>query len=106
MKTQYIMVISEELIVITEYLTLYTRCRTNRCRYNRSRLYILSFQKRELVSQHEQNTESTQKKVFCYHVNLLFTQPTTRTCVFPYENEVSTKLGGVIKRLTSSIYFP
>jgi hypothetical protein len=31
---------SEELIATTEYLTLYTECRINRCRYNRVRLYI------------------------------------------------------------------
>ena len=29
----------EELTGTTEYLTLYTRCRINRCRYNRVRLY-------------------------------------------------------------------
>ena len=34
------MVNSEELIGTTEYLTLQTRRRTNRCRYNRVRLYI------------------------------------------------------------------
>jgi hypothetical protein len=34
------MINSEELIGITEYLTLQTRCRINRCRYNRVRLYI------------------------------------------------------------------
>jgi len=32
------MVNSEELIGTTEYLTLYTRCRINRCRYNGVRL--------------------------------------------------------------------
>jgi hypothetical protein len=32
------MVNIEELIGATEYLTLYTRCRLNRCRYNRVRL--------------------------------------------------------------------
>jgi hypothetical protein len=32
---------SEKLIGTTEYLTLYTRCRINRCRYNRVRpVYI------------------------------------------------------------------
>jgi hypothetical protein len=31
---------SEELIGITEYLTLYTGCRINRYRYNRVRLYF------------------------------------------------------------------
>jgi len=31
---------SEELIGITEYLTLWTRCRINRCRYNRVRLLL------------------------------------------------------------------
>jgi hypothetical protein len=31
------MVNSEELIDATEYLTLYTKCRINRCRYNRGR---------------------------------------------------------------------
>jgi hypothetical protein len=36
----YVMVDSEELIGTTEYLTLCTRCRLNRCRYNRVRLYI------------------------------------------------------------------
>jgi hypothetical protein len=34
------MVNSRELIGTTEYLTLYTRCRINRCRYNRVRLYF------------------------------------------------------------------
>jgi hypothetical protein len=33
------MVNSEELIGTTEYLTLYARCRVNRCRYNRVQLY-------------------------------------------------------------------
>jgi hypothetical protein len=33
------MVNSEELIGTTDYLTLYTRCHINRCRYNRVRLY-------------------------------------------------------------------
>jgi hypothetical protein len=36
-----VMVNSEELIGTTEYLTLYTRRRINRCRYNRVRLYNL-----------------------------------------------------------------
>jgi hypothetical protein len=31
---------NEELIGTTEYLTLYTRCRVNRCRCNRIRLYV------------------------------------------------------------------
>jgi hypothetical protein len=35
-----VMVNSEELIGIAQYLTLYTRCRLNRCRYNRVRLYL------------------------------------------------------------------
>jgi len=34
----YVMVSSEELIGATEYLTLYTRCRINRRRYNRVRM--------------------------------------------------------------------
>jgi hypothetical protein len=34
------MVKSEELIGTTDYLTLYTRCRINRYRYNRFRLYF------------------------------------------------------------------
>ena len=37
------MVNSEELIVTTEYLTLYARCRLNRCRYNRVQLYVRLF---------------------------------------------------------------
>jgi hypothetical protein len=36
------MVNSEELIGTTEYLTLYTRCRINRCRHNRAALYVVS----------------------------------------------------------------
>jgi hypothetical protein len=35
------MVDSEELIGTTEYLTLYARCRINRCRYKRVRLYFI-----------------------------------------------------------------
>jgi hypothetical protein len=35
------MVNSEELLGTTEYLTLYTRFRINRCRYSRVRLYFL-----------------------------------------------------------------
>jgi hypothetical protein len=35
------MVNSDELLGTTEYLTLYTWCRINRCRYNRVRLYFL-----------------------------------------------------------------
>jgi len=35
------MVNSEELIGTAEHLTLYTRCRLNRCRYIRVQLYIL-----------------------------------------------------------------
>jgi len=31
---------SEELIGTTEYVTLYTRCCINRCRYNGARLYV------------------------------------------------------------------
>jgi hypothetical protein len=34
------MVISEEIISITEYLPLYTTCDINRCRYNRAGLCI------------------------------------------------------------------
>ena len=34
------MLSNEELIGTTEYRTLYTRCRVNRCRYNRVRLHI------------------------------------------------------------------
>ena len=34
------MVNSQEIISITEYLTLYTTCDINQCRYNRVRLYI------------------------------------------------------------------
>jgi hypothetical protein len=37
------MVNNEELIVTTEHLTLYTRCRINRCRYKRVRLYLCTF---------------------------------------------------------------
>ena len=36
------MVNSEELIGATAYPTLYTKFRTNRCRYNRVRLYIVN----------------------------------------------------------------
>ena len=36
------MVNSEESIGTTEYLTLQTRCRINRCRYNRVQLYFQS----------------------------------------------------------------
>ena len=36
------MVGSEELIGTTECLSLQTRCRLNRCRYNRVRLYLNS----------------------------------------------------------------
>jgi hypothetical protein len=35
------MVNSDELLNTTKYLTLYTWCRINRCRYNRARLYFL-----------------------------------------------------------------
>jgi len=35
------MVNSEELTGNAEYLTLYAGCRTQRCRYNRPRLYLL-----------------------------------------------------------------
>jgi len=35
------MVNNEELIGTTVYLTLYTGCRINRCRYNRVRLYVV-----------------------------------------------------------------
>jgi hypothetical protein len=35
------MVNSEKLIGTTEYLTLYTRCQINRCRYKRVRQYLL-----------------------------------------------------------------
>ena len=35
------MVNSDELLGTTECLTLYTRCRINRCRYNRVGLYFL-----------------------------------------------------------------
>jgi hypothetical protein len=34
------MVNSDEITGTTEYLTLQTRCRINRCRYNRVQLYI------------------------------------------------------------------
>jgi hypothetical protein len=34
------MVNNEELSSITEYQTLYMRCRINRCRYKRVRLYL------------------------------------------------------------------
>ena len=33
---------SEELFRTTEYLTLYSKYRINRCLYNRVRLYIIS----------------------------------------------------------------
>ena len=36
------MVNSEELIGTTGYLMLYTRCRINRCRYNRPGLYTVA----------------------------------------------------------------
>jgi hypothetical protein len=36
-----VMVNSEQIIDKTEYLTLYTMCSINQCRYNRVRLYIL-----------------------------------------------------------------
>jgi hypothetical protein len=36
------MVNNEELIGTTEYLMLQTKCRINRCRYSRVRLYIKS----------------------------------------------------------------
>jgi hypothetical protein len=37
-----VMVNSDELNGTTEYLTLQARCRINRCRYNRVRLYSAS----------------------------------------------------------------
>jgi hypothetical protein len=37
-----VVVNSDELLGNTEYLTLYTWCRVNRCRYNRVRLYFLT----------------------------------------------------------------
>jgi hypothetical protein len=40
------MVNSEELIGTTEYMTLYTKYRINRCRYNRVRLYIGTYMKK------------------------------------------------------------
>jgi len=36
------MVNSEELVGTTEYLTLYTKYRKNRCRYKQVRLYIVT----------------------------------------------------------------
>ena len=35
-----VMVNGDKLIGTTEYLTLLTKCRVNRCRYNRFRLYL------------------------------------------------------------------
>lgn len=37
------MVNNEELIGTTEYLTLYARCRINRCRYKQVRLSLHEF---------------------------------------------------------------
>jgi hypothetical protein len=37
------MVNSDELIGTTEYLTVETMCRINRCRYKRVRLYIILY---------------------------------------------------------------
>jgi hypothetical protein len=37
------MVNREELIGTAEHVTLYARCRLNRCRYNRVRLYVIKF---------------------------------------------------------------
>jgi hypothetical protein len=36
-----IVVNSEELIGTTDYVTVYAKCRLNRCRYNRVLLYII-----------------------------------------------------------------
>jgi hypothetical protein len=46
-----VMVNSEELIGTTEYLTQYARCRIQRCRYNRVRLYIgLGYRRHRMLS--------------------------------------------------------
>jgi hypothetical protein len=46
------MVNIEELIGTTEHVTLYTRCRLSRCRYNQVRLYIVNpFVGRHISSQ-------------------------------------------------------
>jgi hypothetical protein len=53
------MVNNEELIGTTEYLTLWTRCRINQCRYNRVRLYFVIRQqcKRNPLLHSHVNTE-------------------------------------------------
>jgi len=40
MQPPKLMVKSDELTATTEHLTLKMRCRINRCRYNRVRLYV------------------------------------------------------------------
>jgi hypothetical protein len=52
--TEYynVMVNSEELIEATEFVMLYARCRTNGCRYNRVRPYVIANAKIGTVTRH------------------------------------------------------
>ena len=53
------MVNSTQLISITEYLTLQTRCRINRCRYNRVPLHMLHTDPKRTVVNSEEITGPT-----------------------------------------------
>jgi hypothetical protein len=69
------MVKSEELICTTEYLTLKTRCRINRCRYNRVRLDFYTIARVRLDAQNN---------------GLLRCGTETRLCLFEFaESETS-----------------
>jgi hypothetical protein len=69
------MVNIEELIGTTGYVTLYARCRLNRCRYNRVRLYCPRVSGCELEP-HFQN-------LFFNYMNTFYVLFQVHTCTVP-----------------------
>ena len=53
------MVNSEELIGTTGFLVLYMRCRINRCRYNRARLYSVAVKILEMAMKSKNRQKRT-----------------------------------------------
>ena len=63
---------SEELIGTTEFLTLYTECRINRCRYNRVRLCFASHPNH---SKHIWPCHGSEGQSLAYHLGGLGSTP-------------------------------
>jgi hypothetical protein len=63
------MVNREELIGTTENMTLYTRCRLHRCRYNRVPLYITDDNVNQFATLQKMQAYCYARSILCPHTS-------------------------------------